>query len=297
MVYRDSAELQVEIHFMRAGHKGSFLVVEGDTDFCLYRKFVIKSECEVIPAYGCEDKGAKDTILELITRMHRFKGIIGIVDSDFSKIDGELVEDPNVVMTDTHDVETLIIKSPALEQVFDVYVDRAKLKQFETTAGKNIVDILLTNAQYIGLFVWYNNKKKLYLNFKGIDFLKFIDKNSLSINIQRLIETVYDNSGKIPRNKEKILCDLKKMGNKDYDKWHLCRGHDLAEILYIGIKYIFGSYRIAHIDNYKGLERELIFAYDSIYFAKTNIYRSIKQWELTNSPFVICINELNRLTQ
>lgn len=294
-IQRDSHELQAELYFFREVHKGSFLLVEGDSDLRLYNKFIKKNECKVIPAYGYEGKGAKDIVFEVIHRT-RVKGVLGIVDSDFSKIDGELCKEPNIVETDTHDIETLIINSSALEQIFDAFVDKSKLEQFEKETGENITEILLTNAQYIGLFVYYSNKNNLYLNFNGIEFSRFIDIKSLSINLEVLIDVVFAKSGKTLRNKEKLLYDLKKMGNNNYDKWHLCRGHDLVEILYIGIKNIFGSHKAKFIKDPKDLETDLIFAYDSISFAKTNMYRSIRQWELINSPFLICIHELSCLT-
>ncbi|WP_422543456.1 DUF4435 domain-containing protein [Methanosarcina sp.] len=283
---RDSYELQVEIHSLRQAHQGSFLLVEGSSDSRFYKKYIDSEKCQTIPA--CK----KDIILELIPRMHRFKGIVGIVDSDFSYVEGESVRSENIIMTDTHDIETLIIESPALEGVFLEYIDEDKLRELETNVGKNIRDIVLCSGKYIGLLLLYSNKKQLYLKFENINFLKFIDRETLSINVEKLIEVVLENSNRQHIKVENILSELEKMEKNEFNLWCVCRGHDLVKILFIGIKYIFGSSNARYLDDPKGLERALRLAYESNFFVKTEIYNYMRQWESKNTPFIVCKSDL-----
>lgn len=46
-----------------------------------------------------------------------FLGVLAIVDADFDILESKLPESKNVLFTDAHDLETMIMKSFALEKV------------------------------------------------------------------------------------------------------------------------------------------------------------------------------------
>src|SRR5229473_7091816 len=112
----------------------SFLVVEGDDDKRFYNMFVNNNKCNINIAYSKAFAIAALTILEQTSIV----GILVIVDSDFDIFEGKTFSSPNILFTDTHDLETMIIRSPALEKVLGEFGSENKIAQFEQTTGKDV---------------------------------------------------------------------------------------------------------------------------------------------------------------
>ena len=55
-------------------------------------------------------------ILEILEKSN-FQRVLAIVDADFDRLENLANKRPNLLPTDTHDLETMLIKSPALEKV------------------------------------------------------------------------------------------------------------------------------------------------------------------------------------
>lgn len=90
----------------------SFLVVEGSTDEKLYRSFIDEDKCQIIVADG---KTPAIEVLSLLKKEH-FVGVLALVDADFDILEGKPAIE-NVLLTDTHDLETMLMRSPALAKV------------------------------------------------------------------------------------------------------------------------------------------------------------------------------------
>jgi len=91
----------------------SFLLVEGHTDRNFYRRFTNPYKCQITITYS------KSTALQVVSILEQeaFPGILAIVDADFDILEGKLPDSSNVLFTDAHDLETMLMKSPALERV------------------------------------------------------------------------------------------------------------------------------------------------------------------------------------
>ncbi|ERT08254.1 hypothetical protein M595_1712 [Lyngbya aestuarii BL J] len=70
----------------------------------------------------------------------------------------------------------------------------------------------------------------------------------------------------------------------------LISGHDLIEILSIGLCQFLGSNNSKDVEA-EQIEKILRLAYESSYFRKTQLYSLIQQWESLNTPFVILHQE------
>jgi hypothetical protein len=105
--YLNVHDIANTVRMTRSLHKGAFLVVEGDTDARVYKRFVDDSRCKVIPAHN------KDNAVEIleILEKDRFPGVLVIVDADFWHLEGIKPESLNLLLTDTHDLETMIIST------------------------------------------------------------------------------------------------------------------------------------------------------------------------------------------
>jgi hypothetical protein len=78
------------------------------------------------------------------------------------------------------------------------------------------------------------------------------------------------------------------MEDPTHDPWQLCNGHDLVEVLSIGLRRAIGSQSAAAV-RVEEIERALRLAYESVDFAASALYRTIREWEQRNHPFRILI--------
>ncbi|MFM7438848.1 MAG: DUF4435 domain-containing protein, partial [Snowella sp.] len=103
------------IRFRRSTFSGTFLLVEGSTDKVFYERFVNKNECEVIT----NSIPGKQRVIQVLNILENseFKGILAIVDADFDHLEFSLYNTPNLLRTDTHDLETMLLQSSAFDKV------------------------------------------------------------------------------------------------------------------------------------------------------------------------------------
>jgi hypothetical protein len=128
-----------DIRMRRSQFKGTFIIVEGDTDQRFFKRFVEENLCQIVSAYNKEN--AID-ILEILDK-DRFDGVLAIVDADFWRIDGIEYLKANLFLTDTHDLETMILRSPALEKLMDELGSVNKIGELTKKYGKDVRRILL----------------------------------------------------------------------------------------------------------------------------------------------------------
>lgn len=72
----------------------------------------------------------------------------------------------------------------------------------------------------------------------------------------------------------------------DHNPLELCCGHDVIEILGVGLRQSFGA--LAQAENSSSeVARSLILAYERGHFEETDLYKQIKDWEERNVPYRI----------
>lgn len=269
---------------MRSRFMGTFLIVEGDTDQRFYKKIVKDQVCRVKSA---DNKGNAIKVIEILNQTN-FNGILSIIDADFDLLEGKIPYAPNIFFTDEHDMETMIIKSPALEKFLTEYVYENKLNYFLSSINKNLKDILLSKATEIGYLRWLSLRENWNLKFKNLDFLKFIDKDTLELDLTKFYEAVINNTANCLLKANFISKEIQKIQNSTNDSWNVSSGHDLVKILYIGLKFIFG-FRIGGINEAK-IEANLRLCYEFEFFLQTNLYSNVKSWEASNTPYLVFKN-------
>jgi hypothetical protein len=95
------------------GHRGAFIVLEGDADRRLFCKLLSATACKLVVAWTRQDALLVLGLLE----QTGFRGALAIVDADLTRVDPLL--DPvhqsaNVMLTDGHDIECMMVASQAL---------------------------------------------------------------------------------------------------------------------------------------------------------------------------------------
>jgi len=275
-----------KIRLWRTNFFGSFLLVEGGTDKTFYERFIDKVACQVVTTSGKPSSKQRSIEILGILDKENFQGILAIVDADFERLEG-LPNIPNLIFTDTHDLETMLIQSPALDKVLAEVGSEQKITKF----GKDIRSVLLQAGKPIGYLLWISQIHELNLTFAGIKFSKFIDEQTLQIDEIQLIQEVKNKSEAHILKAEILQQYIANQKRNDHDPYQVCCGHHLVQILSFGLCKAIGSAKPSDVE-LSVLERSLRLAYEEAYFYKTQIYLSIRQWESVNLPFRVLKNNI-----
>ena len=262
-------------------YRGSFLIVEGDTDARLWKNLVDSTKCRVENAYN---KKNAVTVLNILEQGN-FAGVLAVVDADFDILEGSVSLSQNLLFTDTHDLETMLLKSPALDKVLLEHGSEDKIKGF----AKDIRQTLLESAKVIGYLRWASLKFDYCLKFEDLAFKKFVDDRTLILNQSELIKTVKNNSQKQGLDEPEITAKMDSLKTNNQNMWYICCGHDMICILSIALCKALGSCQPHKVEP-NVLEQDLRLAYESSYFCKTQLYAAIQQWEKNNQPFQVLPN-------
>ncbi|MEZ2231344.1 DUF4435 domain-containing protein [Microcoleus sp.] len=259
----------------------SFLIAEGDTDARVWKNLVDSTKCRVEIAHN------KDNAVKVLNILERdnFAGVLGVVDADFDILEGTVPLSPNLLFTDTHDLETMLLKSPALEKVLLEHGSEAKIKSF----GKDVRQTLLESARIIGYLRWASLKFDYCLRFEDLAFNKFINKETLALNESDLMKAVKNNSQQPGLNETEVKTKMDSLKTNAHDMWYICCGHDMIAILSIALCKALGSCNSKQVEP-NVLEINLRLAYESGHFRLTKLYIAIQTWEQTNQPFQVLSN-------
>lgn len=272
------------IRLRRSTFPGAFLLVEGSTDKTFYERFVHKNTCAIVSPSG--KPSSKLRVIEVLTILEQasFPGILAIVDADFDHLEGLSHNNPNLIITDTHDLETMLLNSPALDKVMAEFGSAEKIAKF----GQDVKTVLLEAGIIVGYLRWVSQIDGLNLTFSSIKFSNFINEKTLEADLSKLMQEV--------KNKSQIHLASKDLGERMakqrsnfHDPWQVCCGHDLVEILALGLRKALGSAKASDV-NTANLERSLRLAYEEIYFRTTQLYVSICRWETNNQSFKVLLN-------
>lgn len=273
--------IATQIRMRRSAYSGTFIIVEGSTDARVYKDCVDSKKCEFSIA---ENKYKAIRALDILEKDY-FAGVLAIVDADFSILEESLPSSPNLLVTDYHDLEIMIIQSPLLDKVMDTFGSEDKISKF----AKDIRLTLLETGKSLGYLRWVSLKFNLALKFEGLkikDFKEFIDDKTLIVNQLGMIKKVKNNSEKYSLIEEDIQVKLDNLKDDTHDLRQVCCGHDLIYILSIGLCKAWGTWDSRDFKP-EVLEKWLQVTYGEVYFRSTQLYKSIQVWEQNNQPYQV----------
>jgi Protein of unknown function (DUF4435) len=267
-----------KIRLRREISSSTFLLVEGSSDKVFYERFIDNAACKLEIAAG---KLRVINVLDILDKSN-FSGVLGIVDADFDRLESVSHNSPNLLLTDTHDLETMLINSPALDKVVREFGSEEKITKF----GIDMRTALVETGISIGYLRWISQRDQLNLTFKGIKYSKFIKEQSLQLDELELIKEVKNKSQMLSLDNKAILQRITEQKSDIHDCWQVCCGHDLVEILSLGLRKAIGTMKPSEIEP-DNLERSLRLAYEEVYFRQTQLYENIRQWESKNALFQV----------
>lgn len=277
-------------NWVRMGLTGSnriYVFFEGESDFRLFRQFFDESQCCLFPhPAGARGPGRA----EVVRTMEQLRGVdrvMAIVDADFWHVTGRKPLLPNLFITDTHDTETLVIRSSAFDKTLDNYCDLGKLRGFlDHLSAKHLRSVLLVSAEGIGYLRLANETERLGLPFSRIDLAQFVNPTSLAVDCGALVDAIGDaHKGRHVR-KNALLQSIENGRRAGHDPWHIVCGHDIVKVLSVGLRDSFGC---GEGHDPEELERGLRQAFAREHFRRTKLYKEIQYWSrVTLGRKILC---------
>ena len=281
--YITADEVANGIRMARTQFRGTFLIVEGQTaDFRVYKRLVDSKQTKITPAHNKDNALAALKILE----DDHFLGVLAIVDADFWRLEGLDPTSPNLFITDTHDLETMLLESLSLEKLLDEFGSEQKITNFVANNNMDVRQALLVAARPIGYLRWVSQRSNLSLTFEGIVFSRFLNRDTLCIDTNKLIQEVKNKSRRHDLSNNDLQDKIDEVVDSKHSSWDICCGHDLVCILSFGLRGTLGS-NDSNAITPEVLEKFLRTGYESTYFLSTQLYQSLRGWEASNLPFRI----------
>lgn len=234
MMRSRSPQIQANaIRQKRQVHKGCFLIVEGRDDRLFFRHFVDCTACSITVAEGKQNVADIISILEA----DQFSGMIGVVDADLDHIEGHQSFSDNLIVLETVDLEALLIQSSALDRILVELGSREKISQFD----RDVREYLITAASWIGCLRLHSQRTDLNLRFQNLKYAKCCIFESLSINIEALVQEVMNYSQRHDLSRDDVVNDLTYIHQSINDLWLISYGRDMIGILSHGLRKVLGT--------------------------------------------------------
>lgn len=260
-----------EISMLSSIDGGAILAVEGVTDSRLYGKFLYDNVKIVV---GHSKSNVRRAVDECWNN-REIKNVVGIVDADLDRIVGRK-RTPPIFSTDQRDLETMLLSSPALDDILAEYADNEALEAFTEEYGP-VYEAILSACYPIGLMMYVSEKYKLSLNFRNLDFRLLLDSRSLQMDEKKLLdEIVLCTAGRCIDRKE-LGRIYRNEASRNHDPIDYARGHDAVEVLLVGLKHNFGSFNSWNLKTGE-LSGALRLAFSDRYFSVTTLYKKTLNW-------------------
>lgn len=271
--FLDAHSIANEIRLSRTLRKtASALLVEGAKDARVFRNLVDHAVCDVVQTEGKRNATGALNVL----RRSNHRGVLVVVDSDFSRLDGQLILDPDVVWTEDHDIEAMLLKSPAPEKVMvehDLKPD---------AFGKDLGASLAKGVLPLGYARLASIRNKLNLSFKDLDHSKFVMGPPATIDEDKLAHELLTKNPHCKYSAKDLVDMARKLSDSKHDCWQVSCGHDMTAALAVML-----SKKAVHPVPAYTVERQLRLSYHPSDFVGTPLYKEIKEWEEKNAAYSI----------
>jgi len=265
-------EVEAEILMTRQAFAGAFLVLEGPDDSRFWSSRLVANQCEIVIA------GGKPAVVGGVGRLdaRRFRGAVGVVDDDCDRLLGNASGSANLIRTDVRDLECILVRSGAFNKVLAEFGEPRKIARF-VASGRDIRNVLVELALPLGRLRWYSYQAGVGVDFRKLIAQRFVDEASWTFDEDALLDAASAQPGVPVR--ASLVADLNALISADV--WQVCHGHDLIDLLGLGLARVLGNKN-------PGRERigsVLRSGLDNTELRGLQIHRDLRQWEVSNAPY------------
>lgn len=265
--HKNPGIIVAEVKMERVGYR-SVLIVEGSDDDRFWRPRK-HSPCKLVDGEG------KQNVMAAVQRLDGdVGGVLGIVDEDYDCLIGKSLGSSNLVAVSPHDLECfLLCQAPALDKVLAEFGTRAKIDSFEAREGSDVRTALLRRASVFGQLRWAH-ACGLNIRSEEIRIPRFLDEGTWQVDREGLIRVA---AAGLEDELERCVDRLPKV-----QPWRLVRGHDVLEVLRIGLRNVLGDMRSSV--GVSGIASVLRAAGG---LEGTTLLEEIRRWEGANAPYLV----------
>lgn len=248
----------------------TLVIIEGKTDK-IYKFLLDENNVHIINNNTC------DGLISLINILNKDYGdsIIVIKDADFDNLNHITYDEfDNIFLTDTHDVETMMLSTDEIEQKLSV--------EFMTGNERGFIQNCIKQLEALSYIKWYNILNHLNLVTRNVKIGNVYDgKNTVSL------DDCETEIFKIEKNKQRcpnLVKEVQKFISTHYTKdiWNLVNGHDLCIALNIFFKKTGKSCG--------DISQCIRLGYTMKDFIQTNLYKKLTAWERIHKKNIINYN-------
>ena len=253
---------------IRMVHDGAFLVVEGPDDARFWRPRQHGSR-ELVEGEG------KKNVIGGIARIEEesISGVLGIVDEDYDGLLERKWGVRNLVTTDAHDLECVLCRSRALDTVLVEYGSRAKIRRFEERAGVDVRTALLERAMVFGRLRLAVQLHGLKIEPRALEVRRFVDRANWTVDEIGLVRAV----ARVDGGDDEGVIGRHVAGVPRVDGWRVAQGHDMLEVLRIGLMRVLGDMK-ASVGT-REIGRVLRAAMSGEELRRTGLWADVRRWE------------------
>jgi hypothetical protein len=270
ITYQDKLnELRLDIRHPNS--KGRAIVlVEGETDIKLFRKFFNLDNCKVENVPGGKLK-LEDCVGELL-QIHT--QTIGIRDADFVHLGTEIYSKPNMFLTDLHDMEmTLIAEDEVFSALLFEFSDIPQEKH--DTIRINV----LKAFEEISLLKWLNEKEDLRIAFAKTSFMDLMSFRDFKMDFKAYFKRLLSQSedAKIT-DIDTIIAKMNGLKALNPDVFQLSNGHDFMKAF---AQFLRDNRNVSLKDD--TIASIFRVRFDKVFWTKTILYQDTQQWAEENN--------------
>ena len=270
-------DIAAEIAMAQTNHRGAYLVLEGPSDELFFRRFVSK-KVYIVQANG--RKNVEDAMLIIDTdSSYRNTKVLGIIDEDYDWSVNYMVASKNIIKFDPRDLESMLIRSDALDSVLIELGDNSKINSFCNDVGNSVRSVLVKKAEFFGRLRIYNQLNS-GVSLKKFKPMQFFNKNDWSYDHGSACKAAVKLGVHTNASQLQTQIDLINIPSD----WHCARGHDLIDILVGGLKSVLGVGTNISASHVEMLLRQSMSGLDG---AGTNLFARISQWELRRASQIL----------
>lgn len=217
-----------EITMMKTAHSGAFFMVEGEEDSKFWTPRIDETRWQIVIAGGKPNLVGAASLLD----QSADRRVIGLVDSDFDRVIGQIVASSRVAVTDQHDLDVFLVCSSALKLVMHEIADVAAIKVVETAQNKALAELAAEVALHFGRLRLLNDSRNYGVNFaKQLKPYAYVSNTDWTVNIAQLHADFCNHAGILP---QVLNAAMPQHGPQHL--FDIVQGHDLLRVVDIGLR-------------------------------------------------------------
>ncbi|MER9371890.1 DUF4435 domain-containing protein [Mesorhizobium sp. M0491] len=274
--YMDSHDIAQEVRMERGVHKGSFLIVEGNTDLKRFSAYIDDAECSIVNSY------TRRKALGAIRLLDKWslKGVVAVVDADFDRVNQSLKEMPNIAYSATHDFDLDWVQPHILERYLREVGDPAKCGMVGTST--EIITRIMEGLKPVSVARLWNIRGQLKFKVSGIN----VDDcfSGFRVNIEGYVNLLTQQERISDQEKNDLVQMLEAAAKQKFDLLQLTNGHDFHCALGACLRADLGERRSPQAWGSE-VESHLRLAFSDADFQCSEIFEKLRAWEKANVPF------------